>query len=288
MRIVAIIVACVSFGVSTSASAQIVPDTAAPEATSGNPSVAPFKWSGLLVIPQNDSGSISECTGEFIAPNVVLTAGHCLKNLPSNPTGPWPDATKGTFWLQYQNQTGVPFKIVCAAANPRWWLPDDFASMDDAGQVAAMLKAFEHDYAMLLVDGASPTGTMPYALDWKGQYTHAARIGYPGDILDGTIVQKAPGVVFFADAIPIGAYASPNLVMQWGPITDATEGMSGGAWVAHPDAREDSGKNVLIAVTSFGPKTSTGRPMFPGGTFAAYLRAAEFKPLLTYVQNGCK
>jgi hypothetical protein len=25
-----------------------------------------------------------------------------------------------------------------------------------------------------------------------------------------------------------------------------------------------------------------------GGTFAAYLKAAEFNPLLTFVSNGCK
>jgi hypothetical protein len=27
---------------------------------------------------------------------------------------------------------------------------------------------------------------------------------------------------------------------------------------------------------------------YPGGEFAAYLTAAEFDPLLTFVSNGCK
>jgi hypothetical protein len=82
--------------------------------------------------------------------------------------------------------------------------------------------------------------------------------------------------------------AVPNLVVQWGPVTDATQGMSGGAWVAHPDPLENNDTNVLIAVTSFGPVTKSGHPRFPGGTFAAYLTAAEFNPLLQSVENGCK
>jgi len=261
------------------------------EATSGNPSVAPFKWAGLLIIPSptpKDPNAGGLCTGQFIAPSVVLTAGHCVRDLPSNPLGPWPDVTKGVFWLQYQNQAGMPFKIVCGEVNPLWSMPQNYASLSANDQDAAFYAATQHDFAMLLVDGKSPTGTMPYALDWRGQYSRASRIGYPGDILEGTVIQKAPGIVFPADALPFGAASSPNLVVQWGPVTDATQGMSGGAWVAHPDPGEGQGHNVLLAVTSFGPVTRTGRPRYPGGTFAAYLTAAEFNPLLQSVENGCK
>jgi hypothetical protein len=261
------------------------------EATSGNPSVAPFKWAGLLIIPDPTDKSpnlIELCTAEFITPSVVVTAGHCLRDLSEKPVGPWPDVTKGTFWLQYQNQTGTPFNIVCGEVNPGWALPSNFNSLSDDDQATALVTAYQHDYAMLLINGKSPTGTMPYALDWKGQYTHAARIGYPGDILEGTVIQKAPGVVFPATALPFGLESAPNLVVQWGPITDATQGMSGGAWVAHPDPNEGAGNNVLIAVTSFGPVTNSGKQKYPGGTFAAYLTAAEFNPLLQSVENGCR
>ena len=72
---------------------------------------------------------MSACTAQFIAPQVLLTAGHCIKDLETNPTGPWPDPTKGTFWLQYQNNQGTPFKIVCAAPNPLWTLPANYSSM---------------------------------------------------------------------------------------------------------------------------------------------------------------
>lgn len=272
-------------------SSTVEPAVDAPEATSGNPSQPPFKWVGLLAIPnptKQDPNQIGMCTAEFIAPSVLLTAGHCLRDLPSNPAGPWPDATKGTFWLQYQNDSGTPFKIVCAEVNPLWALPSNYASMTPAQQQQAQLAAFQHDYAMILVDGTSPTGVMPYALDWKGKTSYALRVGYPADILDAAIVQAAPGYVFFANAIPMGTYSSTSLVVQWGPITDATNGMSGGAWVANYSATEGQNNNILIAVTSFSAVLGDGAALFPGGTFAAYLTATEFNPLLTSVANGCK
>src|ERR1700683_5189485 len=72
--------------------AQIIPDTSPAEATTGNPSLAPLKWVGLLAIPDptdKDPDSIVECSGQFIKPNIVLTAAHCLRDLPANPKGPW-------------------------------------------------------------------------------------------------------------------------------------------------------------------------------------------------------
>ena len=198
--------------------AQVIPDTAPAEATTGNPSLAPLKWVGLLAIPDptdKDPRAIVECTGQFIKPNVVLTAAHCLRDLADNPTGPWPDVTKGTFWLQYQNQEGAPFKILCGAVDPLWSLPGNFASMNRLEKNDAQLVADEHDFAMLLTDGESPTGVMPYMLDWKGKYGYATRVGYASDILNGQIVQKSGGALFFADAIPMLDKSFPGIVVQW-------------------------------------------------------------------------
>ncbi|MGB6534997.1 MAG: hypothetical protein WBF58_03440 [Xanthobacteraceae bacterium] len=264
------------------------------EATSGNPSQPPYKWVGMLLIPnptQAHPNSLTGCTAQFIAPSVLLTAGHCIKDITTSPTGPWPDPTKGTFWLQYQNNQGTAFKIVCAAANPLWQVPANFNSLNNNDQLAAFLTAMQHDFAMILVNGTSPTGAMPYQLDWKGKFNFAWRVGYPADILGGDIVQRVGGSLFFANAIPMGQWSQPNLVVQWGPITDATHGMSGGAWVANLSTTETANKNVLIAVTSgapTGPARLGNTQRFPGGTFAAYLTAAEFNPLLSFVSGGCK
>jgi hypothetical protein len=296
MRVVYVAVA--SFAVIAGASAQTA-QTLSPEQTMGNPSQAPYKWAGLLIIPSPTPQHPNEsflCTAQFIRPNVLLTAGHCLKDLPSNPTGPWPDVTKGAFYLQYQNGAGTQFNIVCGETNPLWTYPSNYPAMTPAQQQTAQTNAQQHDYAMILVDKVSPTGVMNYQLDWKGKYTFADRIGYPGDILDGTVIQDAPGVIFPSDAIPLGVNSSPNLVVQWGPVTDATEGMSGGAWVANSSDTEGPGKNVLIAVTSFGVSLTVKPTLnvpgavisaYPGGTFAAYLTAAEFNPLLDDVSKGC-
>jgi hypothetical protein len=263
----------------------IVPDTSPAEATTGNPSLAPLKWVGLLAIPtptDKDPDSIVECTGQFIKPNVVLTAAHCLRDLPESPNGPWPDVTKGTFWLQYQNQQGTAFKILCGATNPLWTLPSNFSTMSDDDKDDAKLVAYQHDFAMLLVDGQSPTGVMPYLLDWKGKFGYATRVGYASDILNGQIVQKSGGAVFFADAIPILDKSYPGLVVQWAPTTELTSGTSGGAWVAKFNTTEGADKNELIAVTSFSFDD------YPGGEGAAYLTAAEFNPLLDFVTKGCR
>jgi len=265
--------------------AQIIPDTSPPERTTGNPSLPPLKWVGLLVIPEptdKDPNAIGECTGQFIKPNVVLTAAHCIRDIVDSPTGPWPDATKGTFWLQYQNQEGTPFKIRCAEINPLWRLPPNYASMKKEDQIDAQRTIFQHDFAMLLIDGVSPTGAMSYALDWKGNVAYATRVGYAADIFNGQIVQKSGGAVFFADAIPMMPKSYPGIVVQWAPITDLTSGTSGGAWVANFSTEDKPDANKLIAVTSF------QFVAYPGGEGAAYLTAAEFNPLLADVLNGCK
>jgi hypothetical protein len=269
----------------------VIPQDPVAEATS-TPNQAPFKWVGLLLIPNGtveEPTSLVGCTAQFILPNVLLTAAHCLKDLEANPTGPWPDPTKGTFWLQHRHDQGIAFKIVCGATNPLWVLPSDYNAMTHTQQTAAFIAAMQHDFAMILVDGTSPTGVMPYALDWKGKFKFGWRIGYPQDVPDRNVVQS--GFISFADAIPLGPWSLPNLIVQWGPVTHSIYGTSGGAWIANLSATESSNNNVLIAVTSRvarGPSRLGDTQALSGGTFAAYLTAAEFNPLLTFVSNGCK
>jgi V8-like Glu-specific endopeptidase len=255
-------------------------------ANTGNPSVAPLKWVGVLINPtpsKQHPNAYSWCTAQFIKPNVLLTAGHCIKDLQENPTGPWYDLTKQYFVLQYQNGEGSQkFMTKCAAANPKWTFPSTYGTMTSDQQNTAFLAASQHDFAMVLVDANSPTGVMPYALDWKGNWKAATRVGYAGDILDGQIIQDSHGIVFFADAIPMFGQSFPSLVVHWQSRTDLTSGTSGGGWIANFSGTESATNNTLIAVTSF---SDSG---YPGAEMATYLTAAEFNPLLTYVSNGCK
>jgi hypothetical protein len=254
--------------------------------SSGNPSLAPLKWVGMLINPtptKQSPRAVVECTAQFIKPNVVLTAAHCVKDVTEDPTGPWYDLTKQYFVLQFQNGEGSrTFKTVCAATNPLWKVPDNYKSLSEEEQNKAFLAAAQHDYAMILVNGTSPTGVMPYKLDWKGNYSGATRVGYAANILDGKIIQQSHGVVFFADDIPMFKPADvPNLVVHWQRVIGLTSGTSGGAWIANFSTEEADDKNALIAVTSFSNAT------FPGAEMGADLRAAEFNPLLDYVSKGC-
>lgn len=255
-------------------------------AHTGNPSIAPLKWVGLLMTPdptKEHPNQVSECTGQFIKPNIVITAAHCIKDITDNPTGPWFDLTKQIFVLQYQNGEGShTFKTICAATPPGWALPSDYTTLKGGPKGRAYRAASEHDFALVLVDGNSPTGTMPYALDWKGKATDAVRVGYAGDILDGEIVQQAYGIVFFANSIPMFPESPAGLVVHWQSVTDLSQGTSGGAWITNFSTDEGPNKNVLVAVTSFGADA------YPGAAMGAYLTAADFNPLLAYVSNGCK
>jgi hypothetical protein len=250
----------------------------------GNPSVAPVKWVGL-VLTKLGQNRIEYCTGQFIAPRVVLTAGHCVKDIDKNT---WNDVNNMSFILQFQNGEGSHVdKVVCTAALDAFSHPANHATLNEDQQQTADLAAHQNDYAMILVDSDSLTGTMAWQADWKGKWLGATRIGYPGDILNGEIVQQAHGVVFFADAIPIftsnGATQSyPNLVVHWQRNTKLTQGSSGGAWVVNFDPAAAPGNNVAISVSSF---LMTD---LAGAMFGPYLTTANVNALLQFTQNGCK
>src|SRR5258708_32853852 len=210
----------------------------------GNPSVAPVKWVGLVMtkLGQNE---IEYCTGQFIAPRVVLTAGHCVKNIDKNT---WNDVNNMSFILQFQNGEGSHvYKVVCTAALDAFAHPANYASLPEDQQQTADLAAHQNDYAMILVDSDSLTGTMAWQGDWKGKWLGATRIGYPGDIPNGDDVHQAHSVHLLANSIPnfpnkSTAQSYPNLVVHWQRNTNLTPGSSGGAWVVNLDPAQRQGR----------------------------------------------
>lgn len=260
------------------------------QVSTGDPNAAPYKWVGVLETPTSKQAQASSaspyCTAQFITSNVLLTAAHCLWD-DTGPTGQWYDLKKAIFILQYQNGEGKQFQVACGLPNHLWKLPSNYNSMKSADQNAVFWPAAQHDFAMILVDGTSPTGYMRYALDWKGKYKYAFRVGYAEDIHNGDFVQGVGGPLFFANAIPTDYLDVPNLVVQWSPATDFTYGTSGGAWIANTDPTGKTDDPILIAVDSGSPVNGNDL-IYPGGEFAAYLTEAEFNPLLASVQSGCK
>jgi hypothetical protein len=255
---------------------------------SGNPSVAPYKWAGRLVYYDAKAKTGYSCSAQFIAKRILLTAAHCVFNIDQNA---YYSPQNMAFILQYQNGTGTQvYHAVCTATLTGYSYPSNYASMSAADKNNAFLTASQWDYGMVLVDADSATGFFTVQTDWKGKWRGATRIGYPEEILGTEIVQRAHGLVFFADDVPIFEKSYPGLVAHWQDNARFTHGSSGGAWVAAAGSEEGDQKNVVISLNSFhvsSDLTAAGTSL-PGAEFGPYFKSADYNALYKYVSNGCK
>ena len=243
---------------------------------SGNPTIAPLKWAGLVVnyeMFEKDGKKYNRaCTGQFIAPRVVLTAAHCVQD---RKTGAWYDLKKMYFLLQYQNKSfSQSYQAICASRFDGWW-PAQLRSPNTEERNRAEQNRWQWDYAMILVDRSSTTGYyQKWTFDWQGRYRGATATGYPVAMLGGQIIQIAYGDILFPNP------RNPNTVALRHNRAALTRGSSGGAWVANFDKREDVEYNTVISVTSFISKPQSGVSFGPYPTSA-------FDRLLDYVSKGC-
>jgi hypothetical protein len=136
--------------------------------STGNPAIAPLKWSGLLLnkdaIEKNGQKYNVSCTGQFISPTVVLTAAHCVRD---NDTGVWYDRNQMYFLLQYQNDDfSQVYRPVCVSHFDAWW-PKAMDSTNQQGRNRALQNRMQWDYAMILVDRPSSIGYFTSIVDWN-------------------------------------------------------------------------------------------------------------------------
>jgi Trypsin len=251
--------------------AQSEPDLSA----TGNPTIAPLKWAGLVLnyaaFEKDGRKYNRQCTGQFISPTVVLTAAHCVQD----ETGAFYDLKKMYFLLQYQNKSfSQSYRAICASRFDGWW-PAQLRSQNTEERNRAEQNRWQWDYAMILVDRSSTTGYyQKWVVDWQGRYRGATATGYPAAMLGGEIIQIAHGDIFFPNS------SIPNIVALRHNHADLTQGSSGGAWVANFDKREDGEYNAVIAVTSFIRKPQSGI------SFGSYPTSAFYR-LFDYVSKGC-
>jgi hypothetical protein len=228
------------------------------ERKTGDPNSIPLRWAGKFFFSKSDGDYI--CSAQFITPNIILTAAHCMRD---DTTGQW--YKDFVFALQYQRgQTTQQVTPKCYGMWNKWVHKDE----DDETH-------WHFDYAMILTEDASKTGNLGWHFNYDpSQYPTAVKIGYPADILDGEVVQMDGGPLTAPEA-------RPGLVMLQHGNPKNAGGSSGGAWIGNFSPALGAGKNTVISVTSHhvGDETRVSYgPEFD----------QDFKGLLDYVQGGCK
>jgi secreted trypsin-like serine protease len=209
-----------------------------------------------------DSVAGAQCSGTVVAPNVVLTAGHCVVDESTLDIYPPADFTVATGAADWTDTTLRQLSAVTRIAlDPNWrtfttgtgstFADQDIALLELATPTTAptMPLASDPQDAALYTGGTAgaiagwgltdPTGTPPTNLQWADTVIQSAtycqqqapNIGAQFDAFDQTCAQDAPT-----------------------NTTSTCPGDSGGPLVA-----EDATNTVVeIGVTSFGPSPCTG------------------------------
>ncbi len=204
------------------------------------------------------NGRFSGCSGFLVAPNIVITAGHCLHSairarLRHRATPARIRVTPG------RNGPNPPFG---AFIGTRWYVPRRFVSHMDR----------ESDYGILVLDRPVPPAVRPLALralsDIELQQVRAQRLlhiaGYPGDKPHGTMWEHAER---------LDRHTQRSLFYS----IDTCPGHSGSAiW----SRLQQSGPATVIGIHVAGPTPHArgpwgcrpGVPMAPAGMFNRGIR----------------
>lgn len=211
----------------------------------------PLKWAGKLFY--RAPGGDAVCSAQFIAPGVILTAAHCVRD---HITGQY--YSNFAFALQYHHGAySRRYGWKCIAT------PDEWVDRSE--------KRYQRDYAMLLAEDTSPTGHFGWRPDGSATNESIVKIGYPQDIDSGQIMRVATGPVVLHEGV---------IELRHGDVNNK-QGSSGGAWIAKYQTASDPESNLAISVTSFGVETQ------PGVAYGPYFDD-KFKRMLEYVSNGCQ
>lgn len=236
----------------TTQSADLGGGGGATERAAGNVMSKPLYWAGKLFYRTPNGDYV--CSAQFISPRVLLTAAHCVRD---GDTGVW--YQDFLFALQYdQGKYSRLYSYDCVGTKNGWVQPG--------------FEKYLYDYAMILVETPSSTGNFGTHWGWRGAYSDANKIGYPGGVANGEVIQVEHGPIAFVDGV---------IQMKHGNTADQG-GSSGGAWIGNYSNVEGNDEgNYVISVESFGYEEE------PGVDYGPYLDQ-NFRDLWQYVENGCR
>lgn len=228
----------------------------------GGGSATQGQWASVAYVTVNTGSGTDWCTGTVVAPNVVLTAGHCVVDL--NTLDLWPasafQVTTGSVTLG-QGQTSA---VTQSALDPAW--------LNYSGPVG---ENPDHDVALLQLATPTSAPTMTLATSANANLyavgTAAAIAGwgmtvsgdgYPPDTLQYgyTVVQDQTYCANWASNLNAEFDASDQICGVYAPYySDGTcQGDSGGPMVAN-----NNGALVEIGVTSWSSANcDTSKPDF--------------------------
>lgn len=138
--------------------------------------VFPFSAIAYLELEDEDENVIGTCTGTFIGPDALLTAGHCLWD---SDTGDW------TAWnirvIPAKDGDFEPFGYEYAED---WWVPDAYADSGSSDWDWGVIKL--PDDLLTLDTGWLTVSVLPTETLEETDFQPVI-VGYPGDKPDGTM-----------------------------------------------------------------------------------------------------
>ena len=228
---------------------------APPNARAREVTMPPHWWTGRVLFAAA-AGTIMSCAADLVAPGLVLTAAHCLRD---NSTGQW--VAKLVFVFDYQRDSGRRIPSECFATYHGW--------------ISQEPSRWGWDYGFVKIRGGTTIGHFGWESGWWGKQETAALVsGRPAlperPVPTGTLVkgwnEKIVGLKLKPDASAAGL----------------TTGLKGGGWIGrYEEAGSNPQSNVVLSVTSHQVGDDSGTSYGPYWD-------DEFVRLMEYAKRGCQ